>query len=261
MEVHQGNGSVWEFFLAILFILGNIAYIHAAVISSRNYKRWPLFRIVLWISATLIAVFTMLGPGAFQNHTNFTRHMGVHLLIGMLAPLLMVLSAPITLLLRTLSVPAARKVSRLLRSPFMRLASNPIVAALLNVGGMFVLYTTDLYSWMHEYFLLYAVIHLHLFFAGYLFTAALLYIDPVSHRFSYPYRAVVLVLSLAGHGILSKLIYASPPEGVPKTEAEAGGMLMYYGGDGIDAVLIFILCWKWYHSARPRQLATESGFK
>jgi putative membrane protein len=99
---------------------------------------------------------------------------------------------------------------------------------------------------------LHMLIHIHVFFAGYLFTVSMIYIDPIPHRTSYVYRAIVMVIALAAHGILSKYIYAQPPYGVPAAQAETGGMLMYYGGDAIDLVLICVFCFQWFRATRPR---------
>ncbi len=88
------------------------------------------------------------------------------------------------------------------------------------------------------------MIHCHVFIAGYVFTAAFISMDPVAHLTGFMYRASVLIVSLAGHGILSKYIYAHPPGGVSETEAQCAGMLMYYGGDLIDIGIIFVLCYK-----------------
>lgn len=55
----------------------------------------------------------------------------------------------------------------------------------------------------------------------------------------------------AWNGILSKFLYAYPPDGVPIEEARAGAMLMYYGGDAIDLVMIVLLFRGWYLSAAP----------
>ena len=103
------------------------------------------------------------------------------------------------------------------------------------------------------------VVHIHVFIAGYLFTISLLYIDPVSHRFSFLFRTVVFILALAGHGILSKFIYAYPPEGVLIEQASVGAMLMYYGGDAVDLLLIIILFKHWYQSNRPRSSASNKN--
>jgi putative membrane protein len=183
---------------------------------------------------------------------DFTAHMVGHLLLGMIAPILLVLAAPITLALRTLDVQSARRLSKVLKSWPLRFLSNPITASALNIGGLWILYTTGLYGLMHQNVLLHALVHFHVFIAGYLFTASMIYMDPAPHRFSFMFRAIVFTISLAGHDILSKYIFAHPPSGVTKVQAENGGMLMYYAGDAIDVALICILCYQWFKATRPK---------
>jgi putative membrane protein len=102
------------------------------------------------------------------------------------------------------------------------------------------------------------MVHFHVFVAGYLFTVSMVYIDPMPHRFPFLYRSIVLIISLAGHGILSKFIYAHPPGGVTLEQAKMGGMIMYYGGDAVEIVIIFILCLHWFRATRPRVVQTVS---
>ncbi|MGB2993236.1 MAG: cytochrome c oxidase assembly protein, partial [Paenisporosarcina sp.] len=66
------------------------------------------------------------------------------------------------------------------------------------------------------------------------------------------------VLAFAAHGILSKHIYAHPPSGISATQAETGGQIMYYGGDVIELILIFIFCFQWYKNTRPRGVLLQS---
>jgi putative membrane protein len=254
MHTHQEVASTHtpELIVALLFSLLILLYIGAVMFTNRHYKKWPHYRVVSWCIGMLLAAITVVGPLAERAHTDFTIHMLAHLLVGMLAPLLIVLSAPITLLLRTLSTRMARGVTKLLRSGPSRFITDPVVATMLNVGGLWVLYTTNLFALMHENSFVYVMVHVHVFLAGYVFTVSMIYIDPVYHRKSFIYRAVVLVIALAGHSILAKYLYAHPPTGVPIDQAEHGSMLMYYGGDFIDAVIIFILCLQWYKGARPR---------
>ncbi|RSL33673.1 cytochrome c oxidase assembly protein [Salibacterium salarium] len=249
---HDTVGWVPQFLLALPFLLALIGYLLFVMVSNRRHKAWPFYRTASWIFGVSFAVLSVAGPLAHQAHMNFTAHMLGHLFLGMLSPLLMVLAAPMTLVLRTLRVSAARRLSRLLRSWPASILTHPITASFLNIGGLWLLYTTDLYSLMHDNLLLHLAVHGHVFLAGYLFTIAMIYIDPVPHRISFLYRAIVLILALAGHGILSKYIYAHPPNGVPLGQAETGGLLMYYGGDAIDVIIIFILCLQWFRVARPR---------
>ncbi|WP_394218751.1 cytochrome c oxidase assembly protein [Halobacillus trueperi] len=254
------GGLLFDFILSFPFLLAILLYIGAGLVSNRSphLQKWPAWRYVFWTIGVLCAGVAVIGPLADQARIDFRAHMMGHLLLGMLAPLLLVLAAPMTLLLRTLPVSAAKKISVFLRGSYVRLISHPITASILNIGGLWVLYTTDLYHIMHNSLWIHVLVHLHVFLAGYLFTMAMIYTDPVAHRYSYLYRAIVFIIALAGHGILSKYLYASPPEGVSQNQAEAGSMLMYYGGDAIDAVLIFILCLQWYKAAQPNKRLAAS---
>ncbi|MBP1155683.1 MULTISPECIES: cytochrome c oxidase assembly protein [unclassified Paenibacillus] len=250
---HHGSAYTFELILALPFVLALVIYILAAGKSSSRHNAWPLYRTACWVFGVFCAAFAVVGPLANRSHMDFIAHMIGHVLLGMLAPLLLVLSAPMTLALRTLKVNSARRLSRMLKSWPVRILSDPIVASLLNVGGLWILYTTVLYGAMQQNIILHMLVHIHVFFAGYLFTVSMIYIDPTPHRTSFFYRAIVLVIALAGHGILSKYIYVHPPNNVPLPQAEAGGMLMYYGGDAIDLILISVLCYQWFRSTRPRK--------
>ncbi|MDE5413667.1 cytochrome c oxidase assembly protein [Alkalihalobacterium chitinilyticum] len=251
-HLHHTIGLVPQMVLALPFIIGLVVYLMGVFVSSRRGKPWPVYRTALWATGAVCSIVAVAGPLAERAHLDFSVHMVGHLLLGMLAPLLMVLAAPMTLILRTLPVPLARRVSRLLKSRYVRFVTDPIVASLLNVGALWILYTTHLYTAMHEYSWLHVLIHFHVFLAGYVFTISMIYIDPTPHRTSFMYRSIVLILALAAHGILSKFIYANPPAGIAPAEAQFGGMLMYYGGDAVDILIIFILCYQWYKASRPR---------
>ncbi|TDM02529.1 cytochrome c oxidase assembly protein [Macrococcus carouselicus] len=218
---------------------------------------WSFLRMFSWVLGILLAVLVMVGPLAEQMQRNFISHMYGHLLLGMLSPLLLVLSAPMTLLLRTLPVKYARKVSQLMNSRYVQLISHPVTALLLNAGGLWLLYRTDLFMMMHHYTWLHYLIHFHIFAAGYLFTAVMVEIDPLRHPYSFKYRSIVMIVSIALHQILSKSFYPYPPAGVLPEQAQTGAMVMYYGGDIIELTIIFVMCLKWYRSVRPgkRQFA------
>lgn len=194
----------------------------------------------------------LIGPIAEMAHTSFTAHMVGHLLVGMIAPLFLVLAAPVTLALRALPVSMARSLTWFLRTPWMRTITHPVVAATLNAGGLWLLYTTDLFHLMHSSTLVHALVHGHPFLAGYVFTASLVGMDPNPHRASMTMRSVVLVAFIASHQILAKHLYAYPPDGIGVLDARVGAQLMYYGGDVVDVTLIVLLFVGWYTTIRPR---------
>lgn len=244
----------------ISFMLIIFLYVYAVFNSKRVYRKWPIHRTLLFIMGVFIVASALIGPIAEKSHTNFVYHMYSHLLLGMLGPLLIAISAPVTLLLRSIPVKVARKVSWLLKSKYIKTISHPIVASLLNLGGLYLLYTTNLFETMHHSMLLTFFVHLHIFLAGYIFTISIIYFDPTPHRTSFKMRSFVIILYMAGHSILSKWIYINPPGGVSKHEAEIGGMTMYYGGDLIDVVIVIILWYQFYNSSKVKKGTTLNRY-
>ncbi|WP_169816051.1 cytochrome c oxidase assembly protein [Peribacillus kribbensis] len=139
-----------QLFLILPFILVLLIYIHAVCISNRHQKKWPFYRSLLWFLGVFLAMTAVAGPLGSRAHMDFSFHMISRLLLGMLAPLLMAAAAPIALLLCTLNTALARRLSLILRSWPLRIITHPIVTSLLNVGGLWVLYKTRLYSLTNE---------------------------------------------------------------------------------------------------------------
>lgn len=256
---HTVPGINLQLLLGFVFILLFAVYIIAVITTNERFKKWPIFRTVCWTIGIGIALAAVVGPLANSAHSNFTAHMVSHLLLSMIAPIFMAIAKPMTLLLRTANTMIARKLTSILKSHLLKFVSHPITAAVLNVGGLWLLYTTNLFAFMHENAFFALFVHLHFFIAGYVFTVSIIYFDPVYHQYTYRFRAAVLIIAIAGHDILSKYMYANPPAGVSQQEAEMGSMVMYYAGDWIEVVLIIIFCWQWYSSTKPRQSAAD-GF-
>ncbi|WP_042471566.1 cytochrome c oxidase assembly protein [Bacillus ndiopicus] len=255
-ETHlQGFPNLIQAIIVLPFLISLVIYIVAVIYSNRYKKRWSHFRTISWILGHICAIATLIGPFAELAHINFAAHMIAHLLFGMLAPLLIALAAPMTLLVRSIPVKMARRISCVLKNRYLTLVRNPIIASIFNIGGLWLLYTTPLFYMMHESLLLYILIHVHIFLAGYLFTIAFIYIDPTPHPLSYIFRSIVLLIALAAHSILAKYIYAYPPNHVSPIQAEMGAKIMYYGGDVIEIGLVYLLFYQWYKSTRGSNLA------
>ena len=259
-EHHAAGLSVWPttIVIGVGLLLLLVAYLAAVRSAGRRGRRWPLWRsicAVAGVAAALVAV----GPLGPAGQHDFVVHMWGHLLLGMAAPLLLVLATPATVLLRGLPVGAARGLSAVLGSRYLQVVAHPVVAAVLNIGGLWLLYTTALHGWMHTSSLGHLVVHLHVLLAGWLFTAAILQAEPTRHPHGHGLRAVVLVAFLALHSILGKVIYAHPPQGVADEQAQLGAQVMYYGGDYIDLVLIVLFCLDWYRRGGREHARSSSA--
>jgi putative membrane protein len=252
----HGSTALWWFF-SVPLLAAAVAYLVAVVAVYRRGGWWPTRLTACWLTGLAAAAGALIGPLATAAHHDFTAHMAGHLLLGMTAPLLLVIAAPVTLALRALPVGRARMLSRLLVGGPVRVVTHPVTAAVLDAGGLWLLYTTGLYRAMGEYLWVHAVVQVHIVVAGYLFTAAMIGIDPAPHRPGRPTRVAVLILFLAAHGILAKYLYGHPPAGVPAGAGRAGAELMYYGGDSLDLALIVAFCRQWYRATDPgRRSAT-----
>jgi putative membrane protein len=117
-------------------------------------------------------------------------------------------------------------------------------------GYVIIIAGPVLFAAMHANALVHVLVHLHMAVAGYLFTISIISADPLPHRRSYPHRAAVPVVAIAAHDIMAKIIYASPPVGVPTDQAHAGAMIMYYGGDAVSLVILIIFCARWVRDPR-----------
>jgi putative membrane protein len=246
--------AVLDAVVVLLLVAAAVAY-GAGLARARGRGPWPAGRTLSWYAGLVCVGVALVGPLATAARAGFTAHMAGHVLLGMVAPLLLVLGAPVTVALRALPVGGARRLTRALRARPVRVLAHPVTAAVLNAGGLWLLYAGELYPRMHASALVHAAVHAHVLAAGYLLTAALVGVDPDPHRASVRVRAGVLVAFVAAHSVLAKWLYAHPPAGVAGGDARRGAQLMYYAGDAVDVALMVLLLAGWYAATRPRAVA------
>ncbi|ATQ29140.1 cytochrome c oxidase assembly protein [Rhodococcus ruber] len=173
------------------------------------------------------------------------------------SPLGLVLGAPITLVLRSVSPARGRTIGRVLRSSPVHLVANPFVALALNVGGLAVLYFSPLYVATTRNELLHVLVHVHFLLAGCLFAWVVAGPDPAPRRPSVPVRLVVLGLAITAHAVIFQVMYAElfVQVPVPAAQLRGAGELMYYGGDIAELLLAVALLFTW----RPRPVRDETA--
>ncbi|GIH25772.1 membrane protein [Acrocarpospora phusangensis] len=241
-EHHHAGSSAW-LPLAVLALVAS-AYLLAVSRQDRPWNRW---RTASFTTGLVLLAVALTGPVATLAAADFRGHMLQHLLIGMLAPLALVLGAPVTLLLRTLPPAQGRRVGALLRSRAVHLLANPWTALALSVGGMVVLYCTPLYRAASGSALAHHVVHAHFLLSGYLFAWVIAGPDPAPRRPSVPLRLAVMAVAVAVHATLSQLMYAGlfVDVPVPGDQLRGAAELMYYGGDIAELLLAFALVSAW----------------
>jgi putative membrane protein len=240
---HDAAAMPWESpALIAAAVLTALGYIVLAG-TQRAGRGWPGWSTVSFVAGCTAVVVALAPPMHAYAGATFAGHMTQHLLLGMLAPLALALGAPLTLALRSLPRPLARRLGRALRSWPAHVLAHPLVALLLTNGGLVVLYFTPLYETSQRQPAVHLLVHVHFVLAGYLFTAIMVGRDPMPGRPSVGARVVLLGVSIAMHATISQLVYAGVWVQVdaPIAQLRSGGELMYYGGDIAELMLAVAL--------------------
>jgi putative copper resistance protein D len=195
--------------IAIL-IVATALYIKGVIILKKRGDSWPVGRTVAFaIGIALIDFATSGGLGVYALFS-FEYHMIAHMLLGMIAPIGLVLGAPITLALRTL--PQSRDGQErgvrtlalsVLHSRYSKILTNPITALALFDGSLFVLYFTDLFGTLMQNHAGHILMNIHFILVGFLFFNVIIGIDPNPKRYPHILRIVILFGAMSLHAFFS----------------------------------------------------------
>jgi putative copper resistance protein D len=191
-------------------------YIRGVVILSRRGDKWPVGRTISFaIGISLLDFATSGGLGVYALFS-FEYHMIAHMVIGMLAPIAIVLGAPITLALRSLPLgrtPDERGVRgtliAFLHSRYAVILTNPLTALALFDGSLFVLYFTNLFGDLMQSHAGHLFMNIHFFLVGYLFFSVIIGIDPNPKKVPHIVRIVMLFAAMSIHAFFAISLLAT----------------------------------------------------
>jgi len=188
----RGDG-LWDVLppLALVALLPAVYLLLVRRAARSGRRPLPRRRTASFLTGCVLLAVALLPPLAAFAHRDFRGHMLQHLLIGMYAPVALVMGAPITVLLRALPVKHARRLTGVLRSRALRPPTHPVTALTLTGGGMAVLYFTPLYDATAADPVLHRLVHAHFLLSGCLFAWVIAGPDPAPSRPGVPARLVV----------------------------------------------------------------------
>ncbi|MFI2780474.1 cytochrome c oxidase assembly protein [Streptomyces sp. ALB3] len=218
---------------------------------------WNPWRSASFLAGLVLLAVALLPPLGTAAHTDFRGHMAQHMLIGMYAPLALVLAAPVTLLLRALRPTRARWVTATLHCPPARVLAHPAVALLLSTGSLGLLYFTPLYNHAVSHSAGHWLMHAHFLASGCLFAYAIAGPDPAPSRPGVRARLVYLGVAIAVHALVSQAMYGGFLVNIhaPVDQVRQGAEIMYYGGDIAELLLAGALVATW----RPERRGKAAG--
>jgi len=185
-------------------------YVKGVMVLTKRGDKWPAGRTVSFAIGVAVIDFATSGGLGLYAHFSFSYHMMAHMLLGMIAPIFLVLSAPMTLALRTLPqgrTSAERGVRgsllAALHSKIGIFYTNPIVALLIFDGSLFGLYFTNLFADLMQSHIGHLLMNLHFLAAGFLFFFVIIGVDPNPRKIPHLVQMVVLFAAMSIHAFFS----------------------------------------------------------
>ncbi len=241
----------------------------------RRGDRWPWSRTFSFVvvGMGLLTFATQSGLAAYDTSL-LSAHMIQHMILSMPVPLALALGAPVTLALRTLPAGPRRWLLVVLHSRVARVLTFPPLTFALFVLSPWALYFTGWYDASLRSAYVHEMMHFHLVLVGSLFFWPLMGIDPVPGRVAYPFRMLMVVMTLPFHAFLGVTImdserllaeewYAALREGpmgawlptIAEDQQLAGGIL-WGTGDLVGIVFFAVLFTQWVRDSM-REAARE----
>jgi putative copper resistance protein D len=185
-------------------------YVKGVVVLTKRGDKWPVGRTVAFALGITATDFATSGGLGLYAQFSFSYHMISHMVLGMVAPIGLVLGAPMTLALRTLPQgrnPEERGVRgsllAALHSKIGVLYTNPIVALAIFDGSLFALYFTDLFAVLMQSHTGHLFMSLHFLAAGFLFFFIIIGVDPNPRRVHHLVQIVILFAAMSIHAFFS----------------------------------------------------------
>jgi cytochrome c oxidase assembly factor CtaG/putative copper export protein len=185
-------------------------YIKGVITLKKRGDSWPVGRTIAFATGIAAIDFATSGGLGVYALFSFQYHMIAHMLLGMVAPIGLVLGAPITLALRTL--PQGRNpqdrgmrgslIAALHSKPAIILA-NPVSALAIFDGSLFLLYFTDLFGILMNNHAGHLLMNIHFILAGFLFFNIIIGIDPNPKKVPFIVRIVILFAAMSIHAFFS----------------------------------------------------------
>lgn len=244
------------FAAALIYLLG------VAHLTGRGIT-WPTGRTISFLTGLLMIVaVTGTGIGGY-GMVLFSAHMGQHMVLNMLAPVFVLLGAPVTLALRALSSTgrARRILLTGLHSRFVQVTSNPAVTVTVFLVSLYGMYFTPVLDWAMSSWAGHTVMLLHFILVGLLFFWPIVGIDPGPRRHSYPVRIAELVFTMPFHAFFgiaimmsSELLgtsFATLPSswGIdPLIDQNTGGAIAWAFSEVPTVIVLLAVMWQWARS-------------
>jgi putative membrane protein len=242
------TGSRLEPSAGVFILLAGWWYLSAVRRLGDRGRRWPWRRKAPFLGGLFVLVVATQSGIATADVTSFTAHVIQHLLLGMLAPILLALGAPVTLALQSSKRELRARLIKILHSRPVAVITHPVTAWSLFGGSMFALYFTPLYAATLRSTALHDLTHLVFVTAGCLFFWPVVGIDPMPHRMPYGARILYVLLALPFHTIIGVALLTQTKliaPGITLSDQQTGAGILWTAGELMGLIAMMIVAAQW----------------
>ncbi len=209
----------WQFapLVSALLMLLAAAYLSAVWLVGRRHpaRPWPAIRVPAFLlGLAAIAVATQSSIGIYDD-VLFSAHMVQHLLLIMVAPPLLIVARPATLLLQVARDPLRSRVERMLRSPVVSSLTWPPVAVTLYVSTVISTHLTPLMNLVLENAAIHDGEQVLYLLVGYLYFLPVIGSEPIRWRVSILGRYLLLLITMPVDTVVGVTLMLIPRELFP----------------------------------------------
>ncbi|MFF7388173.1 cytochrome c oxidase assembly protein [Streptomyces scabiei] len=273
-----GRGLSWSadpFFL-IACLVGLGLYAWGVVRLVRRGDKWPVGRTVAFVVGVLLVMLVTCTGLNDYGMVMFSVHMVQHMVISMLAPIVLLLGAPITLALRALPVAGkGRKGPRelllmFLHSWYMRIVTHPAFTIPMFIASLYGLYFTPLFDFLMGSTPGHIVMMTHFLLVGLFFFWPIMGVDPGPHRPGYLMRMLELFAGMPFHAFFGIALmmasapmvktYENPPASLgidALTDQNAAGGIAWAFSEIPSVLVLLALLFQWYNSEQRQARRTD----
>jgi cytochrome c oxidase assembly factor CtaG/putative copper export protein len=250
--------------LAVGLYLAGVRRMHA------RGDAWPVLRTIGWVLGWAFFAWATSGAPRVYGSVLFSAHMLMHMTIAMVAPIPLVLAAPVTLAIRTL---APRKddtlgprelLMGLVHSRFLAVLGNPLVAAGIFFGSLVVFYYSPLFELALRTHTGHVLMTTHFLLSGYLFVWVLIGVDPGPRRWPPVFLLLILFGTISFHAFFGVALTSGTTLLAPTffqgmhlswvadllADQQQGGAVAWGAGELPTLILALLVARAWLRSDR-----------
>jgi len=257
----------WQFGPFPLLILAaciaaGIWYLRADWALATRGRKWRAQRTASFFAGLVTVDLALQSPVATLTGSYFEAHVVQHLLLMIIAPALLSMGAPMTLILQTSNRRTKTVWLRIFHSKGFAVLSHPLVVWVLYYGVMLAFFLTPLIGFAMNRMWLMDLINLGFLFGATLFWWPMIGLDPIPRwGASYPLRMVNLLIGVPLESFLAIALLSSRQTIAPMyslSSTHAGAGVLWVLSELLTVAAVIPIYFQWMAS-EDRKTAREDA--